>query len=220
VLAGCADKKDSAQLTEQEWLKRQETLERRRMRRYVCACFGVRNWTAAADAVGRVPKQRPPPASDSTTLRTQPHLPFTPPLTACVCPLPHPPFPPLSLREKREAEEAVKAKIRRAVTARFRGRLGVGGDSGLDGQGGGDQVGGGPAGYRHAVQALAAGDADSAGQGGSLRVPRPDTCLGHSAVAAVGKAVSDAARCSGALCVVTFSACGACRRVVLSGLAG
>jgi hypothetical protein len=63
-------------MTEQEWLKRQEQLERRRMR---------------------------------------------------------------SIRDKREAEEAVKAKIRRAVTARFRGKLG--GDSGMDGQGGaGDQV--------------------------------------------------------------------------------
>lgn len=64
-------------MTEQEWLKRQEQLERRRMR---------------------------------------------------------------SLRDKREAEEAVKAKIRRAVTARFRGKLGEG--SGMDGQGGagGDQV--------------------------------------------------------------------------------
>jgi hypothetical protein len=65
-------------MTEQEWLKRQETLERRRMR---------------------------------------------------------------SLRDKREAEEAVKAKIRRAVTARFRDKLGR--DSGMYGQGpGGDQVGG------------------------------------------------------------------------------
>lgn len=64
-------------MTEEEWLKRQEALERRRMR---------------------------------------------------------------SLRDKREAEEAVKAKIRRAVTARLRGKLGIGGDSGLDGQGGGDQV--------------------------------------------------------------------------------
>lgn len=63
-------------MTEQEWLKRQEQLERRRMR---------------------------------------------------------------SIRDKREAEEAVKAKIRRAVTARFRGKLG--GESGMDGQGGaGDQV--------------------------------------------------------------------------------
>jgi hypothetical protein len=64
-------------MTEEEWLKRQEALERRRMR---------------------------------------------------------------SLRDKREAEEAVKAKIRRAVTARFRNKMG--GDSGMDGQGGaaGDQV--------------------------------------------------------------------------------
>lgn len=63
---------------------------------------------------------------------------------------------PPSLREKREAEEAVKAKIRRAVTARFRGKLGVGGDSGLDGQGGGDQVGG-TEGCGLAVQTNAAG---------------------------------------------------------------
>ena len=48
------------QMTEEEWLKRQEALERRRMR---------------------------------------------------------------SLRDKREAEETVKAKIRKAVTARFRGKL-------------------------------------------------------------------------------------------------
>lgn len=69
--------KESGQMTEEEWLKRQEALERRRMR---------------------------------------------------------------SLRDKREAEEAVKAKIRRAVTARFRNKMG--GDSGMDGQGGaaGDQV--------------------------------------------------------------------------------
>jgi hypothetical protein len=61
-------------MTEEEWLKRQEALERRRMR---------------------------------------------------------------SLRDKREAEEAVKAKIRRAVTARFRGKLGA--DAGLDGQGAGGE---------------------------------------------------------------------------------
>lgn len=50
-----------------------------------------------------------------------------------------------SLRDKREAEEAVKAKIRRAVTARMRGKLGgaAGGDSGLEGggDGGAEQVG-------------------------------------------------------------------------------
>jgi hypothetical protein len=51
-------------MTEEEWLKRQEGLERRRMR---------------------------------------------------------------SLRDKREAEETIKAKLRKAVTARFRGKLGTGG---------------------------------------------------------------------------------------------
>lgn len=75
-MLGPAGIKATGQMTEEEWLKRQEALERRRMR---------------------------------------------------------------SLRDKREAEEAVKAKIRRAVTARFRAKMG---ESGLDGQGGGgeDQV--------------------------------------------------------------------------------
>lgn len=73
-MLGAAGIKATGQMTEEEWLKRQEALERRRMR---------------------------------------------------------------SLRDKREAEEAVKAKIRRAVTARFRAKMGE-----LDGQGGGgeDQV--------------------------------------------------------------------------------
>lgn len=56
----CPGHKAPNQMTEEEWLKRQEALERRRMR---------------------------------------------------------------SMRDKREAEETVKAKIRKAVTARFRGKL-------------------------------------------------------------------------------------------------
>lgn len=65
-------------MTEEEWLKRQEALERRRMR---------------------------------------------------------------SLRDKREAEETVKAKIRKAVTARFRGKLGTGGESGTEGEAGAKEAG-------------------------------------------------------------------------------
>lgn len=60
VCNNCSGNKAPNQMTEEEWLKRQEALERRRMR---------------------------------------------------------------SLRDKREAEETVKAKIRKAVTARFRGKL-------------------------------------------------------------------------------------------------
>jgi hypothetical protein len=62
-----AGNKAPSQMTEEEWLKRQEGLERRRMR---------------------------------------------------------------SLRDKREAEETIKAKLRKAVTARFRGKLGAGAGGG------------------------------------------------------------------------------------------
>ncbi|KAF8071054.1 bhcB [Scenedesmus sp. PABB004] len=65
------DKKAASQLTEEEWLKRQEAAERRRLR---------------------------------------------------------------ILRDKREAEETVKAKIRKAVTVKFRGKLGEGAGSATEGE--------------------------------------------------------------------------------------
>jgi hypothetical protein len=78
LAASCAGNKAPSQMTEEEWLKRQEGLERRRMR---------------------------------------------------------------SLRDKREAEETIKAKLRKAVTVRFRGKLGTAG--GGEGSGTEDGAAGG-----------------------------------------------------------------------------